>query len=405
MSYDDRYSSYPPVRHRRTPSTSLLLPLLTLLAVVVAVVVGLFVYNGYRSWRNQGVDPSAEPRTVTPRGDLMELEKTNIRIYENNSPSVVHINTLVKQSSFSGSTVVPAGTGSGFIWDTEGHVVTNFHVIKDADAARVFLSDGKGNRTPYRAWLVGGRPEKDLAVLWIDAPKSKLRPVEVGSSHDLKVGQLVWAIGNPYGLDQTLTTGIVSALGREIDSVVQGRLIKDVIQTDAAINPGNSGGPLLDSAGRLIGVNTAIYSRSGASAGIGFAIPVDTVNEVVPELIRSGQGNKPSPAEQKKARPGLGIQMASDELARSVGVKNGVVIARVLPGSPAKKAGLVATYLDRNNQPVLGDVIILIDDTAVQTVEDLLAALKPHRVGDTVAVGIIRNGQRTSVEITLGEVQ
>src|SRR5947199_329294 len=196
---------------------------------------------------------------------------------------------------------VPSGTGTGFVWDDQGHVVTNFHVIQNANSARVTMAD----KTTYAAWYVGGMPEKDLAVLYIDAPKSKLRPVEVGSSADLKVGQLTYAIGNPFGLDQTMTTGIVSALGREIESVIEDRLITNVIQTDAAINPGNSGGPLLDSSGRLIGVNTAIYSKSGANAGIGFAIPVDEVNRAVTQLIQHG----------RIVRPGLGVVSAEDEIA------------------------------------------------------------------------------------------
>ncbi len=344
MSYDDRYTTFPPVRHHRPQSTSFLVPLLTLAAVLVFVIGGLFLYHAYRTWRNQGVDPEAKPRMVTPRGSLTEIEKTNIRIYEENAPSVVHITTLVQQAGFFGSSVVPAGTGSGFVWDDDGHIVTNAHVIQGADADRVYMIDAKGKKASYSAYLVGARPGRDLAVLWIDAPRSKLRPVQVGSSHDLKVGQLVFAIGNPYGLDRSLTTGVVSALGREIDSLIRGQRIDNVIQTDASINPGNSGGPLLDSAGRLIGVNTAIYSKSGASAGIGFAIPVDTVNEVVPELIRTGKKKRPS--EEKKTRPGLGIQVASDQLARKIGVKEGVVIARILPDSPAAEAGLRAAHLD-----------------------------------------------------------
>ena len=403
MSYSERDLWAVPAR-RRPPSTSFLVPLLTLLAVLAVLVAGLFLYSGYRNWRgNAGVDPNAEPRKVTPRGDLTALEKTNIEIYERNRSSVVHITTLVQQSSLFGSSVVPAGTGSGFVWDDRGHIVTNFHVIRGAAAARVFITDKDGHKTRYRASLVGGQPDKDLAVLWIDAPKSLLRPVAVGSSADLKVGQIVYAIGNPYGLDQTLTSGLVSALGREIDSAVKGEPIKNVIQTDAAINPGNSGGPLLDSAGRLIGVNTAIYSKSGSSAGIGFAIPVDTVNEVVPELI--SKGKKPSKQEPETTRPGLGIQVASDKAARQAGVKQGVVVARVLPNSPAAKAGLIAAHLDEDGQVVLGDVIVAIDKKEIKGVNDLFQALNRHRVGDQVTVEILRDGERISKQITLGEIQ
>jgi S1-C subfamily serine protease len=406
MSYDDRSSWAAPSRSRRPPSTSFLIPLVTLLGVVVVVIGGLFLYRALRGLRSdRGVDPNAMPRVVAPRGELTPLEKTNSEIYERNRVSVVHITTLVQQSRFFGSSVVPSGTGSGFVWDDDGHVVTNYHVIKDAEAARVNITDNEGNKTTYRAWYVGDRPDKDLAVLWVDAPKSLLRPILVGSSHDLKVGQIVYAIGNPFGLDQTMTWGIVSALGREIDSAIQGRRIKNVIQTDAAINPGNSGGPLLDSAGRLIGVNTAIYSESGSSAGIGFAIPVDTVNEVVPELIRTGEGKKPSAPQRKQARPGLGIQMASDELAQESGVMEGVVIARVLPGTPAARAGLVAAHLDQNDKVVLGDVIVGIDDQRIRTVNDLQQVLKNRRVGDKVTLQVLRGGQQISKVITLGEVQ
>jgi len=225
-------------------------------------------------WRSSGVDLSALPRAITPRGDLAEEEKTTIALFRQASPSVVHITTLaVRQDAFSLDVFqIPQGTGSGFVWDNQGRIVTNFHVIRDADAAQVTLAD----HSSWKARLVGAYPDKDLAVLMVDAPKDRLHPIAIGTSHDLQVGQRLFAIGNPFGLDQSLTTGIISALGREIESVNR-RAIKDMIQTDAAINPGNSGGPLLDSSGRLIGVNTAIYSPSGASAGIGFAIPVDEV--------------------------------------------------------------------------------------------------------------------------------
>jgi S1-C subfamily serine protease len=225
-------------------------------------------------------------RPVTPRGPLAADELANIEVFKRLSPSVVHITTLEVARDFFSRSVqqVPRGTGTGFVWDSQGHVVTNFHVIQGGDAARVTLAD----QSTHRATLVGAFPDRDLAVLKINLPRERLHPIPVGTSRDLQVGQKVYAIGNPFGLDQTLTTGIVSALNREIDSVNQ-RTIRGVIQTDAAINPGNSGGPLLDSAGRLIGVNTAIYSPSGGSAGIGFAIPVDEVNRIVPRLIKEGR--------------------------------------------------------------------------------------------------------------------
>jgi S1-C subfamily serine protease len=222
---------------------------------------------------------------------------------------------------------IPQGTGSGFVWDTKGNIITNFHVIQNADAAQVTLAD----QSNWKAQVVGVAADKDLAVLRIDAPSNRLRPIPLGTSKELQVGQSVFAIGNPFGLDQSLTTGVISALGREIDSVTR-RPIQGVIQTDAAINPGNSGGPLLDSAGRLIGVNTQIFSPSGASAGIGFAIPVDTVNRIVPELIRSG----------KIIRPGLGVELAEEQIAKKIGV-SGVVIVDVARGGPAAKAGIRPT--------------------------------------------------------------
>jgi S1-C subfamily serine protease len=258
---------------------------------------------------------TASPRPVTARGDLAADEKSTIELFERCSPSVVYISPLVRavRRTFLGYVdggVVESGTGSGFVWDEQGHVVTNFHVIKNASGAMVTLPDN----TRYPADIIGYWPDNDLAVLRIDAPREKLQPITVGTSSDLRVGQKVFAIGNPYGLDFTLTTGIVSALNREIRAVT-GDKIGGVIQTDAAINPGNSGGPLLDSAGRLIGVNTAIFSQSGSSAGIGFAVPVDTVNAVVPQLIAHG----------KIIRPGLGVSIASDQLAP--------------PPPPARRAG------------------------------------------------------------------
>ncbi len=264
----------------------------------------------------------ASPRAVTPRGPLLAEEQNQIEVFRKTSPSVVHITTLETQRDFFSLNVqqVPRGTGTGFVWDERGHVVTNFHVIQGASAARVTLAD----QSMHRASLVGAFPDRDLAVLKIDVPAAKAPPLPLGTSRDLVVGQKVYAIGNPFGLDQTLTTGIVSALNREIDSVNQ-RTIRGVIQTDAAINPGNSGGPLLDSAGRLIGVNTAIYSPSGASAGIGFAIPVDEVNRIVPRLIRDG----------RFVRPAIGVTAGPAGMHQALRLPRGVALVQVAPGSPA----------------------------------------------------------------------
>lgn len=232
------------------------------------------------------LNPSGKPRLVTTRGDLTAAEKSTIDVFRQASPSVVHVTTLtVEQDFFSFNLLeIPEGTGSGFLWDRNGNIVTNYHVIQDADAAQVKLAD----QSNWQAHVVGVAPDKDLAVLRIDAPADQLHPITIGTSKDLRVGQKVFAIGNPFGLDRTLTTGIISALGREIE-LANRQPIRGVIQTDAAINPGNSGGVLLDSAGRLVGVNTAIYSSSGTSDGIGFAIPVDMVNQIVPRIISSSR--------------------------------------------------------------------------------------------------------------------
>ena len=252
--------------------------------LAIAICASVLVWHSW-PWQRNGLDPDAAPRAITPRGELAAEEKTSTSIFRQTAPSVVFITTMATgHNPFSFATEkIPQGTGSGFVWDRRGHIVTNFHVIQGAEAAQVTLAD----HSTWNARLVRAYPDKDLAVLVIDAPSDRLSPIPVGTSDNLEVGQKVFAIGNPFGLDQTLTTGIVSALGRQIESATR-QPIEHVIQTDAAINPGNSGGPLLDIAGRLIGVNTAIYSPSGASAGIGFAIPVDQVNRIVPQLVRNG---------------------------------------------------------------------------------------------------------------------
>jgi len=284
---------------------------------------------------------------------------------------------------------IPQGTGSGFVWDTKGNIITNFHVIQNADGAQVTLAD----QSSWKASVVGVAPDKDLAVLKIDAPANKLQPIPIGTSRDLQVGQNVFAIGNPFGLDQTLTTGIISALNREIESVTR-RPIQGVIQSDAAINPGNSGGALLDSAGRLIGVNTAIYSPSGASAGIGFAIPVDTVNRIVPELIRSG----------KLTRPGFGIQIADEQIAQRLRV-TGVLVIDVARGSAAARAGMQPTRRDAQGRVILGDVITAIDGKKIESPNDMFLALEKYKVGDAVNVTTVRDGRTVQTKVTLDPVQ
>jgi S1-C subfamily serine protease len=330
----------------------------------------------------------AEPRTVAPRGPLGADEMNNITVFRVGSPSTVHITTIESQRDLftMNVTQVPRGTGSGFIWDEQGHIVTNFHVIQGASGARVTLAD----QSEWPADLTGYYPDRDLAVLKINAPRDKLKAIAIGTSRDLQVGQKVFAIGNPFGLDQTLTTGIISALNREIDSV-NDRKIRGVIQTDAAINPGNSGGPLLDSAGRLIGVNTAIFSPSGASAGVGFAIPADEVNRVVPRLIRDG----------RFARPSIGIRTGPPEFQAALRLPKGVPVLGVVPGSPAAAAGIQPFRRKRGGDVIIGDIITAIDKKPVTTFDEVLDALEWHQPGDVISIGLIRNGKATELKVKL----
>ncbi|MES9812822.1 MAG: trypsin-like peptidase domain-containing protein [Candidatus Thiodiazotropha sp.] len=334
---------------------------------------------------------TSEPRQVTPRGDLASDEQATVEIFQQASPSVVFITTLQRvrnpwtRDIFS----VPQGTGSGFIWDDLGHLVTNHHVIAETAQANVRLNDGRS----YQAVLVGSSPDHDLAVLRIRVPFDRPPPVPVGSSSDLKVGQKVFAIGNPFGLDYTLTTGVVSALDRSLPESRSGVAVDHLIQTDAAINPGNSGGPLLDSAGRLIGINTAIYSPSGAYAGIGFAVPVDTVNRVVPELIAKG----------RYVRPSLGISVDED-INRTILSKldlEGVLVLQVTAGTAAETAGLRSTFIDPNGDLVLGDVIQAIGGRQVTTVNELLGRLDDFHIGDQTTISIWRNGEELELTVVL----
>ena len=331
----------------------------------------------------------AAPRPVQPRGALESAEQNTIGIFERCSPAVVFITTHERRVDPWTRNVfdVPSGTGSGFLWDGLGHVVTNFHVVREAQRATVRLIDGR----LYEAVLVGYSVAHDLAVLRIDVPVDLPDPVPLGSSHDLQVGQSVYAIGNPFGLDYTLTTGVVSALNRTIPN--DGGTIDNLIQTDAAINPGNSGGPLIDSAGRLIGINTAIMSPTGAYAGVGFAVPVDTVNRVVPRLIASG----------KYVRPRLGIT-ADDRLSRAIGQQLGIVgvlILDVNPGSPAESAGLRGTRYSRSGRILPGDLITAIDGSTVSSVEALTDILDTHELGDSIMVRYYRAGTLSNTRVVL----
>ncbi len=322
-------------------------------------------------------------------GRLSQAERDTIELFERAAPSVVYITSLsVHRDLFTlNLQEIPSGTGSGFVWDRDGHIVTNFHVIQSADRAQVTLAD----RSVWPARLVGAEPTKDLAVLRIEAPSDRLPPISRGRAEDLRVGQSVFAIGNPFGLDQTLTTGVISALGREIESVAR-IPIRDVIQTDAAINPGNSGGPLLDSSGDLIGVNTAIYSPSGAYAGIGFSIPVSVVEWVVPDLIRYG----------RLRRPTLGVEFASAQLARRLGVAGALVID-VERGGPGERAGLRPTRRDRRGVLLLGDVVTAIDGEQIGGYADIVLALERRNPGERVTVTVERPEGPTDVLVTLDE--
>jgi len=332
-------------------------------------------------------DETYEPRPVTPRGPLGPGEQRTITLFREASPSVVHIETFRQRRSWFSFDVenVQQGSGTGFIWDDRGHVVTNYHVIRGADAARVSLND---HRSGY-ARLVGAEPAKDIAVLRIDPEGKRLRPIPIGASNDLEVGQHVFAIGNPFGLDQTLTTGVISGLGREIRSVV-GTPIAGVIQTDAAINPGNSGGPLLDSAGRLIGINTAIFSPTGASAGIGYAVPVDDARRIVDQIIRYG----------RVIRPVLPFEIAPDHITRRFGVE-GLLVLEVPERGGARDAGLRTARIDRRRGRVIADVVVAIDGTPIANSVDLFRILDRHEVGDTVVLTVLRGDESFETRVRL----
>jgi S1-C subfamily serine protease len=329
-----------------------------------------------------------QPRPVAPRGPLSADERNTIGVFESVSPSVVYITTVQYVRDFFSRNVmrVPQGTGSGFVWDDQGRIVTNYHVVRGAQEALVRLADQRS----FQARLVGASAEHDIAVLQVDVPGELPPPIPIGTSADLRVGQAVLAIGNPFGLDHTLTTGIVSALNRTVENESGGD-IDNVIQTDAAINPGNSGGPLIDSAGRLIGINTMIYSPSGAYAGIGFAVPVDTINRVVPRLISYG----------RYVRPTLGIS-ADDDVGRSlIGDEGGVPVLSVAAGSPAQRAGLRPWEVTVNGRVRPGDIIEAVDGRPVENFQELIGVLDSHDFGDRITLTVRRDAQRVQVPITL----
>jgi S1-C subfamily serine protease len=367
--------------------------------VLRLVLLGVVVFLAVAAWRTfpglagrLGLDGrETTPRAVLARGDLAGDEQATIELFERSRASVVFISTREQVRDIWTRDVfsVQRGTGSGFIWDAAGHVITNFHVIEGASGATVRLADGRD----YQASLVGASPAHDIAVLRIGVGlNERPPPVPVGTSADLRVGQKVFAIGNPFGLDWTLTTGIVSALDRSLENDA-GSTIEHLIQTDAAINPGNSGGPLLDSAGRLVGITTAIFSPSGASAGIGFAVPVDTVNRVVPQLIRDG----------RYIRPALGIVIDERINRRLVAMTqtSGVFVLQVAPDSSAERAGLQAARIGSQGEFVAGDVITGVDGRPVSSVAELLGRLDDHAVGDTVQLQVLRDSRTNEIPVTL----
>jgi S1-C subfamily serine protease len=350
---------------------------LAVLGLIVAIGAGLYV-SGHNPW------PVSVARSVEPRGPLSDAEQLTISIFERVSPSVVQVaarssaNPLVEEGG-------GAASGTGFVWDGAGHIVTNDHVVQNARTVAVRFASGEVSQ----AEVIGLAPNYDLAVLRVRGARQLPPPLTIGSSADLKVGQAALAIGNPFGLDQSLTSGIISALKRRLPTSA-GREITNVIQTDAAINPGNSGGPLLDSAGRLIGVNTAILSPSGTSAGIGFAVPVDVVNRIVPELIRNG----------RVPTPGIGIVAASEAVATRLGV-DGVIVVRVSPGSPADRSGIRGVDATSG---ALGDVIVGIDEKPVRKLSDLTDGIEQAGAGRRVRLSVQRGAQRQSIEVDVVDI-
>lgn len=321
--------------------------------------------------------------------DLLPVETKTIDIYRKAVPSTVNVSNIkVSRNMYYGEVEIPQGQGSGFVYDDKGHIITNYHVVQGGDNFVVtFYNDPK----QYKAKLVGTAPDKDVAVLKLSELPSKLAPIVFGSSKDLLVGQSSFAIGSPFGLDYTLTTGVISALGRKIEGI-GGVKINDMIQTDAAINMGNSGGPLLDSGARLIGMNTVIFSTSGSSAGLGFAVPVDTIKVVVPQLIQHG----------KLIRPGLGIGIVPDSMKkRIVGADKGIIVSYVDAKGSAATAGIQGMTQDQFGRTYLGDIILSVDGQDVNNLDDIYQVLDKHKIGDEVMVKYRREGKTLATKVRL----
>lgn len=353
----------------------------------------LFPVN--RQATNQA-SPAPTESIVSPEREhsmLLESEQNTISVFENSVSSVVNVSNLrlARRGWFDlDPTAIPSGAGSGFVWDDQGHIVTNFHVIASGDS---FLISFHEDPTQYEAELVGAEPRKDVAVLKLKERPTNLRPIQSGNSAELRIGQKAMAIGNPFGLDHTITSGIISATNRKIEGIGNVR-IHGMIQTDASINPGNSGGPLFDSSGKVIGMNTMIFSSSGTSAGIGFAVPIDTINQIVPQIIEHG----------KVIRPGLGIGVLHDRARRRFGVERGIVITTVDPTGGAAQAGLRGIHQDRRGRYFVGDVVTAIDGKKVDSFDDIYHILENYKVGDTVEVTYIRDKRERKTKVQLNAI-
>ncbi len=395
--YDDDDFDRP--RHRPVPPPAVgASPLPWVLVGVLAVAllgagVGLFVV--WPKGTTTATDPDAQPRNVTPKSPPDTEEREAVDVFKNAKDAVVNVDTVVVRRNLQtrGTDVIQAGTGSGFIWDDEGRVVTNYHVIREAIKSRLTLRVVLADRSEWKVTVVGVAPEYDLAVLKINAPPAQVKRIKVGTSRDLEVGQKVYAIGNPFGLSLTLTKGIVSALDREMDSPAN-TPITGVIQTDAPINPGNSGGPLLDKDGRLIGVNTAIATakEGGGNVGIGFAVPVDTVNWVVPQLIQSG----------KMQKPDLGVKLVDQVRLRRAGYDRGVMIEELDAGGPASQAGLRALSVDARTREVTpGDLIVKVNGADVKGNADFEQTMNRQKPGERVKLTVERDGKTLEADVIL----
>jgi len=329
--------------------------------------------------------------SVTKTSNLLDSEKRTINIYHNTVPSVVNVSNIrVADSFFYGKVEVPQGAGTGFVWDTSGHIVTNYHVVQGGTN---FVVTFHNDKKQYKAEVVGVAPTKDLAVLKLVNSPGVLKPVVQGNSKDLLVGQMALAIGNPFGLDHSISKGIISALGRKIDGI-GGVKIHDMIQTDAAINQGNSGGPLINSSGELIGMNTMIFSTSGSSSGLGFAVPIDTIKRITPQLIKH----------KRVIRPGLGIGVLEDEIRSRYMKREGAAISFVDPDGAAAKAGLRGMMKDRYGRIFIGDVITKVADKKIISKDDIFHELEKFKIGDKIEIVYYREGKKKKTTIKLQQL-